>query len=811
MDGKGLHILIGGEAGQGLATVGEFLAKGLVRGGFHVLVTQDYLSRIRGGHNTFSIRFGPEPQRSPGQAIDILVALDPLTVGLHTDQMSPDGVILRDAGPDAGLDAPRLRCLDAPIRELAGKRTFENIAALGILCSLLGLDRDIPARLIGETFGKKGQDIVNANLRVLEGAYGWAPPESVPVAQFRRHAEPPNVPRLMLNGNQAIGLGALAAGVKFCSFYPMTPGTSVALTLIKHADEMGLVVEQVEDEIGAVNMALGASYAGARSMVTTSGGGFALMVEGVSLAGMTETPIVAVLAQRPGPATGLPTRTEQADLNLVLYAGHGEFPRAVYAPGSVEQCFHLTHRAFDQAERYQSPVFVLTDQFLADSDRDVEPFDLEGLPEPAAPLFEMEGAEAYERYAVTESGVSPRLIPGFTKGLVVLDSDEHTPDGHLTEDLEVRVVMQDKRLRKEAGMRRDVVPPEYTGDDSPEVLLACWGSTRGAALDAAEVLRRGRPHGGGAPLQPTLAAEFGDVSVPAARGRADGVRGGQRHGATGRPYPQADRLFLSRRRVALRRTSFHGSIYSGSALSRGGHMAEISGYGEFETAWCPGCGNFSILKAVKKALAGLDLHPHQVLMVSGIGQAAKTPHYLRANVFNGLHGRALPAAQAAKLANRQTSRSWCRVRRRLQLRRGRQPLSGRPQTQCGHHACLAHDNQIYGLTKGQASPTTMPRARYQGQPGLGAWYNAAVQPLWPWPWAHAGLVRGPGFFRRNPNHLVDLIQQAVHTPRLRPGGHHAALRLLQQGEHLCLVQRALLPSARGLRPNGPACCLEQEP
>ncbi len=490
MVGNGLHILIGGEAGQGLATVGEFLAKSLVRGGFHILVTQDYLSRIRGGHNTFSIRFGTEPQRSPGEAIDILVAMDPPTVALHADQMSPEGVVLLDVGLDVELDAGQLHCLEAPIRKLAGKRTFENIAALGILCSLLGLDRDIPAGLIRETFGKKGPEIVEANLRVLEGAYGWAPPESVPVAGFRRHTEPPKIPKLMLNGNQAIALGALAAGVKFCSFYPMTPGTSVAQTLINHAEEMGLVVEQVEDEIGAVNMALGASYAGARSILTTSGGGFALMVEGVSLAGMTETPIVVVLAQRPGPATGLPTRTEQSDLNLVLYAGHGEFPRAIYAPGSVEQCFHLTHRAFDQAERYQSPVFVLTDQFLADSNRDIAPFDLEQLPDTVEPLFEMEGAETYERYAVTESGVSPRLIPGYTHGLVVLDSDEHTSNGHLTEDLDVRVVMQDKRLRKESGLRRDVVPPEYVGDGSPEVLLVCWGSTRGAALDAAETLRR---------------------------------------------------------------------------------------------------------------------------------------------------------------------------------------------------------------------------------------------------------------------------------------------------------------------------------
>jgi 2-oxoglutarate ferredoxin oxidoreductase subunit alpha len=236
-------------------------------------------------------------------------------------------------------------------------------------------------------------------------------------------------------------------------------------------------------------MAIGASFAGAPSMVATAGGGFALMVEGVSLAGMTETPVVIVVGQRPAPATGLPTRTEQADLEFVLHAGHGEFPRAIFAPGSVEQCFDLARRAFFLAEAWQGPVFILTDQFLADSYRAVERFDVAGLDwvRPGADPGSI--AEPYRRHAITADGVSPRLLPGASAHLVVTDSDEHTEDGHLTEDLGVRKLMVDKRLRKLEGLLREVVAPEYEGSASPELLLVSWGSTRASVREAAAAIR----------------------------------------------------------------------------------------------------------------------------------------------------------------------------------------------------------------------------------------------------------------------------------------------------------------------------------
>jgi len=477
-----LNVLVGGEAGQGLATVGSILTKSFVRAGYRVVVTQGYQSRIRGGHNTFAVRASAGEVVAPGEAVDVLVALNEETVELHRGELAPRGIIVADEAFGAGGDG----VLAVPYKEIATGR-YRNVAALGVVACLLGLDEELVAGVVEGYFGKKGKAVAE-NRQALSKAFAWAaalePRNRRPLAGVETPAE-----RLTLNGNQAVALGAVSAGVKFCAFYPMTPSTSIPLTLIAHAEEMGLTVEQAEDEIAAINMALGASYAGAPAIVATSGGGFALMVEGVSLAGMTETPIVIVVAQRPGPATGLPTRTEQADLEFVLRAGHGEFPRAVFAPGDVEECFHLTRKALELAQRFQGPTFVLTDQFLADSYRAVEPFDVEGLPPVGSYAAPPEFAEPYARYAVTDSGVSPRLLPGVSRHLVVVDSDEHTEDGHLTEDLDARVRQVEKRRRKESGIRAEVVPPRYDGDERPELLLVSWGSSKGAVAEAAANLR----------------------------------------------------------------------------------------------------------------------------------------------------------------------------------------------------------------------------------------------------------------------------------------------------------------------------------
>lgn len=477
-----MNILIGGEAGQGLATVGEILAKSLVRSGYYIVVTQSYQSRIRGGHNTFAIRVSSQPIWAPRESYDLLVALNEETITLHQKELTPSGLIVADQG--CAVDEKN--CIRVPFGHLA-PRPLANVAALGVAGALLGLDQELISLTLEKFFGKKKAELSKENQQVLRAAYQWATTQPLALPKLPKISDPP--PRLILHGNEAIALGAISAGLKFYAFYPMTPSTSIGLTLARLVAEMELVVEQAEDEIAAINMAIGAAFAGAPSMVGTSGGGFALMVEGVSLAGMTETPLVIVVAQRPGPATGLPTRTEQADLNFVLHAGHGEFPRAILAPATVEECFYLTYKAFHLAEKFQSPVFILTDQFLADSYRAVEPFTLEGLTPVSLLLKDQSYSLPYRRFAFTENGVSPRLLPGLSEHLVVAGSDEHTEDGHLTEDLEVRQKMVEKRLRKMAGIKREIILPHFEGEEKADLLLLSWGSTKGAVTEAAEILR----------------------------------------------------------------------------------------------------------------------------------------------------------------------------------------------------------------------------------------------------------------------------------------------------------------------------------
>jgi 2-oxoglutarate ferredoxin oxidoreductase subunit alpha len=474
-------ILIGGEAGQGLVTVGQLLSKALVRAGWRICVTQGYQSRVRGGHNSWAIRFGPAEVGAPAEDVDLLVALDQETVGIHKAELTPQALLIADETLDP-LGLPGLR---VPYAKLASAK-HANVAALGVAGTLLGLSEELMAGAVEELFGKKGTDTTAENRRALAEACRWAASAH---ASFLLPGQPaPAAPRIMLNGNEALALGALSGGLRFLSFYPMTPSTSIALTVVAHAAALGVVTEQAEDEIAAVNMAIGAAFAGAPAMVTTSGGGFALMVEGVSLAAMTETPLVVMLAQRPGPATGLPTRTGQEDLEFALHAGHGEFARAMLAPGSPEECFLLARKAFFLAELFQGPVFVLTDQFLADSYRAVEPFEVRELPAVRAG-YAGEVVAPYRRYAVTEDGVSPRLLPGQTHHLVIADSDEHTEDGHLTEDLAVRNRMVAKRLAKVEGLRWEVIQPRFDGPHDTDLLLVTWGSTGAAAAEAAAVLR----------------------------------------------------------------------------------------------------------------------------------------------------------------------------------------------------------------------------------------------------------------------------------------------------------------------------------
>ena len=484
-------IKIGGEAGQGIQTIGEGLARVFARTGFHVFIHQDYESRIRGGHNAFQVRVSDKPVSASRDRIDIVIALDKSSIRDDEGKLTDGGIILYDASM-MKEKYEKSHFLDVPFVDLAtrdgGSRIMVNTVATGAALGLLGMGLGAFSEVISGLMGNKGARIVEENRRAAARGHDFALSNCADCAFKVSPGGPPN---MLIDGNSAVGLGAILSGCRFYSGYPMTPSTGVLSFMAEKSPTCGIIVEQAEDEIGAINMALGASFAGARSMTATAGGGFALMVEGLSLAAMTETPIVIMVGQRPAPATGLPTRTEQGDLLFVLHAGHGEFPRVVLAPGSPEQALHLTNKAFDLAEKYQIPAFILSDQYLADSQWTYSSLDLDRITYQDWRLRDglRDGAGQYKRYALTQSGVSPLAVPGRSLRLVVDDSDEHDEEGHLIEDSLTRTRMVDKRLlRKLPLIRAEIEPPLLYGDRKAETIVVGWGSTYGVLREAVDAL-----------------------------------------------------------------------------------------------------------------------------------------------------------------------------------------------------------------------------------------------------------------------------------------------------------------------------------
>ncbi len=480
-------IRIAGEAGQGIQTIGSAIGRVFSRSGFHVFTHQDYMSRVRGGHNFYQIRVSDKPVSSSRRGVDILIALNEEAIERHHGSVTSSGLVIYDKNfIKKDYDQPGY--LHIPFEEIAseegGNRIFSNTVATGAVLGMLQIDLEIYTGILREVFSKKGNKVVDDNIKAARAGYEYAR-ENCNECSFSMEANK-NRPLLILNGNQAIGYGALVSGCRFYSAYPMTPSTGIMVYLASKALKHGIIVEQAEDEISAINMALGASFAGVRAMTGSSGGGFALMVEGLSLAGMTETPIVIAEVQRPGPATGLPTRTEQGDLLFLLHAGHGEFPRILFAPGSPEQAVYLTNRAFDLAEKYQIPAFVLSDQYLADSEWTFESLDRDALICNDYRLKSpgLSGPDNYKRHSITPTGVSPLAVPGSITTPVITDSDEHDEEGHMIEDAETRIAMVEKRLwRKLPAIREELSPPLYEGPDEPDLLLVGWGSTYGVMKD----------------------------------------------------------------------------------------------------------------------------------------------------------------------------------------------------------------------------------------------------------------------------------------------------------------------------------------
>lgn len=487
-------LRIGGEAGQGLQTIGGALAKVFSRIGYHVFSHQDYMSRIRGGHNFYQIRFSDQKVTASREMLDILLALDLNTIETHRKSVKDGGFILYDSEiAKKKFEEPEF--IDIPFRKIAldvGKHSvMANTVATGAALGLLDLGLEALKQILRETFSRKGEEVVQSNIACAEAGYKYAL-NNCPRCEAFGIREPENKKLMLITGLQAISMGAIMSGCKFYSAYPMSPSTGIMEYLASRAEEYNLVVEQAEDEIAAINMAIGASFAGVRAMTGTSGGGFALMVEGLALAGMTETPLVIAEMQRPGPATGLPTRTEQGDLLFILHAGHGEFPRVIFEPGTPKQALYLTNRAFELAEKYQIPVFIQSDQYLAESEWTFDSLDSEKLIYNDYRMREedLKGVEKYERYKYSSTGISLLAIPGEAgKHLVVADSDEHDEEGHIIEDSETRIKMVQKRLlNKLPFIKNEIEAPFLYGDPSPKIVLIGHGSTYGVIKEVVDTI-----------------------------------------------------------------------------------------------------------------------------------------------------------------------------------------------------------------------------------------------------------------------------------------------------------------------------------
>src|SRR3989449_4947617 len=517
--------MIGGPQGSGINSVAENFAKGCMRGGLHVFANIEYHSNIKGEHSHFRYRVEATEPRSHVDWVDLLVALDKETLfgdlnkirpthQGHRNEVSPGGGIIYDSSlkltPESfGRDdiklfpLPYLDLLIDSLKEFGHEREISkyqvmvNTIALGASLGLVDFNFDLAAAAIREGFTGRKAALGDLNVSAAKKGYDYAKknfsPDTFPV---KLRPQPLRDKRMMIRGVQAIGIAKMKAGCGFQTYYPITPATDESEYLESHQKDYNMIVVQTEDEISAINMASGAAHAGLRSSTSTSGPGFSLMAEGLGWAGITEAPgPVIVLYQRAGPATGLPTRTEQADLRFVLHAAHGEFPRMVIAPGDSVEAYYDTFDAFNYADRYQLPVIVMVDKFIASTYRDVPIFNGDNLKVDRGDIVsdsDLAGATDYRRYRWTELGISPRAIPGQKGGIFWTTGDEHHEYGHITEAADIRIKMMRKRMRK-IELAGQVIPDSKKatlhGPKSAPVTLVGWGSSKGAILDGMEDLK----------------------------------------------------------------------------------------------------------------------------------------------------------------------------------------------------------------------------------------------------------------------------------------------------------------------------------
>ena len=482
-----VSVRVGGAAGDGIASVAETLAKACARQGLYAFAYNSYQSVIRGGHINMQIRIGAKRVWSQGDHCDFLVALNQDTIQRHAGEISSGGGVIynKEKIKLEGVKLPQgVSDFGIPSSAIASKYgkspIMQNTVALGALSFVMNFPFDAIQEVITSTFKKKGDIVVNANVGAAQAGYDYAKENFKKVELTWKITKEK---RMFLTGNQAIALGAVAGGCKFYSAYPMTPASGILHWLAPRGSKYGIVVKQCEDEIAAMNMAVGAGHVGARAMTGTSGGGFSLMTEAIGLAAMIEAPVVVVNCMRGGPSTGLPTKTEQADLFQALGASQGDFPKIILAPSTVEDAFYSTAEALNLAEIYQCPVIVLSDLLLSEHYETIDDLDFSKVKiergEIADESQNLNGT--YKRYRSTPSGISPRALPGTAGMMYTAASDEHDEEGVVISDVFTdpakRVIMMEKRMRKMNTALKNLPEPRLTGAAEADLTFVTWGST----------------------------------------------------------------------------------------------------------------------------------------------------------------------------------------------------------------------------------------------------------------------------------------------------------------------------------------------
>lgn len=487
---------IAGQAGAGVMTTGRLMVKCFTRGGYHAIGYPEYPSLIRGGHNTVQVRISDVKIHGPLQTPDIVIALNKDAIFYHMSSMAKGGIFIYDQLIDASKFKVRedVRMHPLPLskltQEAGGTEQMKNTAALGAALAAADYPFDILEGIMRDEFKRKGEEVIKKNINAAKAGYDYVKANSI---KSQKTVKPISDKRaVIITGNEAITLGAIRSGLKFYAAYPMTPASSILHYMIENEKVFNIVAKQTEDEIAAINYAIGASYAGARAMVGTSGGGFALMVEALGMAAISETPIVVALAQRVGPSTGMPTWTEQGDLRFALHASQGDFLRVILAPGDVNECFELAGKAMNLAERYQLPVILMSDKNLSESVYSTEKFDQSKVKVERGKIVnelpQLPPMTRWKRYALSQDGVSERALPGTQYGNHVATSYEHDETGFSSESFVMRTKQVQKRASKLNNILREMMPPTLYGPKDAEVTMVGWGSMKLSALDALPML-----------------------------------------------------------------------------------------------------------------------------------------------------------------------------------------------------------------------------------------------------------------------------------------------------------------------------------